>query len=63
MTPRLTETNQKSPKINKIVEETDKENDIYEETNLPVIRDIHCMEEDWVFQKREKAKVRHNSIL
>ncbi|KAI5634276.1 slx4 endonuclease domain-containing protein [Phthorimaea operculella] len=37
---------------------TGKENDIYAVTNeVPEIRDIECCEEDWVFQKREKAKL------
>lgn len=61
--PRASQINQKSPGKNnspkKIIEEMDKENDIYEETNLPIIKDIQCVEEDWVFQKREKAKVRN----
>ncbi|XP_049880967.1 structure-specific endonuclease subunit SLX4 [Pectinophora gossypiella] len=42
------------------MEELDKENEnnIYENTNvIPDIKEIHCCEEDWVFQKREKAKV------
>ncbi|KAJ2944855.1 hypothetical protein O0L34_g1747 [Tuta absoluta] len=37
---------------------TERENDIYVVTNeVPDIRDIECCEDDWVFQKREKAKV------
>lgn len=38
--------------------QTSGEIDVYEVTNeLPDIRDVTCSEEDWVFQKREKAKV------
>lgn len=38
--------------------ECDKENNLYELTNeLPYITAIDCLEEDWVFQKREKAKI------
>lgn len=62
--PRAHRNTQNSPEKNKSprqsIEEMDKENDIYEETNFPIIRDIQCVEEDWMFQKREKAKVRNN---
>ncbi|CAG4934864.1 unnamed protein product [Parnassius apollo] len=51
----------KSPKkIKDISENTNfnKGNDIYKETkDVPDIRDIGCSAEDWVFQKREKAKI------
>lgn len=29
----------------------------YEVNETPVIKDVECSPEDWVFQKREKAKV------
>ncbi|RVE52168.1 hypothetical protein evm_003241 [Chilo suppressalis] len=46
----------KPPKENII--STDKENNLYEVTNeVPDIKDIKCLEEDWVFQKREKSKI------
>lgn len=38
----------------------DKENYVYEVTNeTPEIRDIESVDEDWVFQKRSKTKVRY----
>ncbi|XP_072946519.1 uncharacterized protein mus312 [Epargyreus clarus] len=40
------------------LESVNKENNLYEENKLlPDIRDIECCSEEWVFQKREKAKV------
>ncbi|KAL0810887.1 hypothetical protein ABMA28_010190 [Loxostege sticticalis] len=47
----------KSQTIDK-AKDVNKENNVYEvTTEFPEIKAVECSEEDWVFQKREKAKV------
>lgn len=32
----------------------------YEANEIPVIKEVECSPDDWVFQKREKAKVNYS---
>lgn len=44
--------------------ETNDQMDLYEVTNeLPCIKHIECSEDEWVFQRREKAKVKWLGII